>query len=140
MKSTVAWKGKMRFEAEGPSGHTLIMDASPDIGGENTGPRPMEILLHSVAGCSGIDIIMMLKKMRLDVEHFSMELDGKRADDHPRRFTDIHIVYKFEGDLPPNKVERAVRLSVEKYCSVSKSLNANITYHYEINGERFDVQ
>lgn len=138
MKSVVSWMGNMRFEAKGDSGHTLTLDAAPEIGGENKGPRPMEVLLHSLAGCTGIDVLMILNKMRLTVESFAMELEGTRADDHPRRFTDIHIIYRFSGDLPVDKVKRAVSLSKEKYCSVSQSLNARITYHIEINGQRVE--
>ncbi len=138
MKSVVSWMGNMRFEAKGDSGHSLTLDAAPEVGGENKGPRPMEVLLHGLAGCTGIDVLMILNKMRLTVESFSMELEGTRADDHPRRFTDIHIIYRFSGDLPFDKVKRAVSLSKEKYCSVSQSLNAKITYHIEINGQRVE--
>lgn len=134
MKATVTWTGKMGFSGEVPSGHIIKMDASPDLGGENTGARPMELLLNAVAGCTGIDIISILHKMRLKPEHFHMEVEGKRAGDHPKKFTHIHIHYVLEGDLPEHKVARAIKLSKDKYCSVTHSLNAEITASYSING------
>lgn len=138
MKADLQWKGKMQFEAHTPSGHSVTLDASPDVGGENRGPRPMELLLTAVGSCSGIDIINILERMRLQVKSFYMEVSGERAEDHPRRFTRIQIHYRLEGDLPEEKVRRAVDLSRDKYCSVSQSLNAEVTTSFEINGKRFD--
>jgi len=134
MDLMVEWKGKMAFAGVVPSGHEVRMDASPEIGGENTGPRPTELLLHAVAGCTGIDIMSILQKMRLEPTSFKMELSGERADDHPKRFTDITIHYALEGNLPEDKVVRAIQLSKDKYCSVSHSLNSTITASYSING------
>lgn len=138
MKTDLQWKGKMQFGAHTPSGHAVTLDASPDVGGENRGPRPMELLLTAVGSCSGIDIINILERMRLQVKSFDMEVSGERAEDHPRRFTKIQIHYRLEGDLPEEKVRRAVDLSRDKYCSVSQSLNAEVTTSFEINGKRFD--
>ena len=129
----------MAFSSTTPSGHELKMDASEEVGGKNTGARPTELLLNAVAGCTGIDIISILKKMRLDPTSFSMDVEGDRADDHPKRFTKIHIHYTLEGDLPEDKVIRAIELSTEKYCSVSHSLNAEITVSYSLNGERKEL-
>jgi putative redox protein len=134
MDLTINWNDKMAFSSETASGHQIKMDAAQEIGGENTGPRPTELLLNAVAGCTGIDIISILKKMRLEPSSFKMEVHGDRADDHPRRFTDIHIHYSLEGELPEDKVIRAIQLSKDKYCSVSHSLSANITASYSING------
>ena len=136
MESTLKWSGNMAFSAVTESGHEIKIDAAEEIGGQNTGPRPTELLLNAVAGCTGIDIISILKKMRLNPTSFRMEIKGDRADDHPKRFTKIHIHYVLEGDLPEEKVARAIKLSNEKYCSVSHSLNAEITASYEINGEK----
>ncbi len=133
MESTIKWTGNMAFSGVTPSGHEIIMDAAAEVGGQNTGARPTELLLHAVAGCTGIDIISILKKMRLDPSSFHMEVKGNRAEEHPKRFTDIHIHYAFEGDLPEDKVIRAIQLSKDKYCSVSHSLNATITVSYSIN-------
>ncbi|MCM3585159.1 OsmC family protein [Mesobacillus maritimus] len=134
MDLTINWNQKMAFSSETPSGHEIKMDAAPEIGGENTGARPTELLLNAVAGCTGIDIISILTKMRLEPTSFKMEVHGDRADDHPKKFTDIHIHYALEGDLPEDKVVRAITLSKDKYCSVSHSLSANLTASYSING------
>ncbi|MEQ6377048.1 OsmC family protein [Bacillaceae bacterium S4-13-56] len=139
MNTTIKWNGDMAFSSTTPSGHELKMDASEEVGGKNTGARPTELLLNAVAGCTGIDIISILKKMRLDPTSFSMDVEGDRADDHPKRFTKIHIHYTLEGDLPEDKVIRAIELSTEKYCSVSHSLNAEITASYSLNGERKEL-
>ncbi|GGA54008.1 peroxiredoxin [Kroppenstedtia guangzhouensis] len=138
MKTDLQWKGKMQFEARTPSGHGVTLDASPETGGEDQGPRPMELLLTAVGACSGIDIVSILDKMRLQVKSFDMEVSGVRAEEHPRRFTQVHIHYRLEGDLPEEKVRRAVDLSRDKYCSVSQSLRADVTTSFEINGKRFD--
>ncbi|MDQ0217435.1 OsmC family peroxiredoxin [Peribacillus cavernae] len=134
MKTTVKWAGNMAFSGTTPSGHEIKLDAAEESGGKNSGARPTELLLHAVAGCTGIDIIWILEKMRLNPTSFHMEVDGTRAEDHPKRFTDIHIHYALEGELPEDKVARAIQLSKEKYCSVSQSLNARITASYSING------
>lgn len=134
MDLTINWNNKMAFSCETDSGHEIKMDAAQEIGGENTGPRPTELLLNAVAGCTGIDIISILTKMRLEPSSFKMEVHGDRADDHPKKFTDIHIHYSLEGELPEDKVVRAIQLSKDKYCSVSHSLSANITASYSING------
>lgn len=136
MESIIKWTGNMAFSGVTPSGHELIMDAAEEIGGQNTGARPTEYLLSAVAGCTGIDIISILKKMRLDPVSFQMEVKGNRAEEHPKRFTDIHIHYALEGELPEEKVVRAIQLSKDKYCSVSHSLNATITASYSINGTK----
>ncbi|GIM48186.1 peroxiredoxin [Collibacillus ludicampi] len=136
MKMHVDWQGKRKFSAKGEaSGHTIVMDASPDFGGENQGARPMELLLAGLGGCTGIDIVSTLEKMRLHVESLTIEIDGERAEEYPQRYTDIHLRYIINGhDLTPDKVERAIRLSKEKYCSASASLNANITTSFVLNG------
>ncbi|MGX6443715.1 OsmC family protein [Neobacillus sp. K501] len=134
MDFTVKWKGNMAFSGMAPSGHEMIMDAAEEFGGENSGARPTELLLNAVAGCTGIDIISILKKMRLEPTSFQMDVQGDRAETHPKRFTDINIHYALDGDLPEEKVIRAIQLSKDKYCSVSHSLNANISVSYSING------
>ena len=140
MKAKVTWNGQMSFTGMSASGVQIPIDASKEAGGQDSGARPMELLLHGLAGCTGIDIMLILKKMRLEVRSFYMEVEGMRASDHPKRFTDIHIHYALEGDLPEDKVIRAIQLSKEKYCSVSHSLNANITASYSINGVKGEKQ
>lgn len=124
----------MSFTGLAPSGHEIKMDASEEVGGENTGARPTELLLSAVAGCTGIDIISILTKMRLNPTSFEMDVTGDRADDHPKKFTKVNIHYALEGELPEDKVVRAIELSKDKYCSVSHSLSAEITVSYSING------
>ncbi|MBO9128399.1 OsmC family protein [Bacillus sp. 165] len=136
MKTTIQWIGKMAFSGTAPSGHEIKMDASEEVGGENNGARPTELLLYAVAGCTGIDIISILHKMRLNPVSFHMEVEGTRAEEHPKRFTDIHIHYALEGELPEEKVIRAIQLSKDTYCSVSHSLSATIAVSYSINGIR----
>lgn len=133
MNMEVVWKKGMAFETHTPSGHTVILDAADDVGGLNTGPRPTEMLLHATASCTGIDIVSILNKMRQPIEAFEMKIDGVRATDHPKRFTAIHILYILKGELSEDRVRRAIELSVERYCSVSHSLNATLTYSYQLN-------
>lgn len=134
MESILKWSGNMAFTGTSASGHKINMDAAEAIGGQNTGARPMELLLFATAGCTGIDIISILKKMRLEPTSFQMEVKGDRAETEPKRYTHIHIHYSLEGSLPEEKVARAIKLSKDKYCSVAYSLNATITASYSING------
>ena len=133
MKLNVDWQGGLEFNNQLPSGHNLTVDAAEKSGGSNKGPRPMELLLSGLAGCTGIDVVLILNKMKTELEDFEMEVDAERAEESPKRFTKIHIKYKFKGKkLDQRKVERAISLSEEKYCSASNSLNAEITSSYEI--------
>ncbi|KGI85350.1 MULTISPECIES: OsmC family protein [Exiguobacterium] len=134
MHLQVNWKQGMAFQTTTPSGHDVTLDAGEDVGGLNTGPRPTEMLLQATAACTGIDIVSILHKMRLPLERFEMEVDGVRATEHPKKFTAIHILYVLEGDMPEERVRRAIELSVDRYCSVSHSLNATMTYSYRLNG------
>lgn len=141
MQVSVSWEGKRKFEAVGNSGHQVVMDAKPDVGGENQGSRPMELLLMGLGGCTGIDIMMILEKMRFTVDEFRIEIDAERQDQHPQRFTVIHMNYILRGaGLTREKVERAIRLSEEKYCSASASLNAEIHATYELNGTKYELR
>lgn len=140
MKVNIDWKQNMQFETKTPSGHSLTLDAGTEVGGQDQGPRPTEVLLAAMGTCSGIDIVDILKKMRLDVESFHMEVEGDRQAEHPRKFTQIRVNYQLKGDLPVEKVRRAVRLSLDKYCSVSQSLNAEILASFEINGQRYSAE
>lgn len=134
MKTTINWTEKMAFSSTTPSGHEIRMDAAEEVGGTNSGARPTELLLNAVAGCTGIDIVSILHKMRLNPVSFHMDVEGKRADEHPKRFTEINVHYALEGDLPEEKVIRAIQLSKDKYCSVAHSLNSKITSSFSING------
>ena len=114
MKATLRKTGKIAFEVTTDSGHTFTTDGSPDHGGGNAGPRPMEMVLAGLGGCSGIDVLLILEKSRQDVTDCRITLDAKRADAVPAVFTDIHLHYTVVGnDLDPKRVERAVSLSME---------------------------
>lgn len=135
MTIQVNWKGGKAFEATSSTGHKVMMDASKEVGGEDLGSRPMELLLMGLGGCSGIDVAMMLEKGKQDVKDCQMEITAERADGVPAVYTKIHLHVTVTGtDLNEKKVARAVELSAEKYCSVSKMLEktAEMTHTYEI--------
>jgi putative redox protein len=135
MNISVNWVDGMLMVGKSHSGHSITMDGPPEIGGDNLGVRPMEMLLLGVAGCTMIDVVTTLKKMRQDLTHCETRLNGERADEHPKVFTDIHIQFILKGqDLDPKKVEKAITLSAEKYCSASIMLGktASITHDFEI--------
>ena len=135
MNISVNWVDGMLMVGKSHSGHSITMDGPPEIGGENLGVRPMEMLLLGVAGCSMIDVVTTLKKMRQELTHFETKVNAERADDHPKVFTDIHIQFIIKGKgLDTKKVEKAITLSAEKYCSASIMLGktASITHDFEI--------
>ena len=134
-KAVVKWAGGMTFVGESPSGHSVVMDAGADSGGNDKGIRPMEMLLLGMGGCSSIDVMLILKKARQDVTDAWVELEGHRADDHPRYFNKIHAKFFIKGNnIAPSHVERAIQLSMDKYCSASVQLGAlaDITTEFEI--------
>ena len=125
MKATITWSGGMAFEAATGSGHTVTVDGPPDLGGENRGPRPMELMLLSVGSCSAVDVLHILRKARQDVTGVEVAVDGTRAETDPKVFTAIHLRFTVRGrDLSGRQVARAVSLSAEKYCSASLMLSA----------------
>ena len=135
MKVEVDWMGGISFEAIADSGHKVLMDASPAAGGENKGSRPMELLLMGLGGCSSIDVMLMLQKSRQDVTDCKAVIEAERADAVPAVFTHIHVHFIVTGrGLSSKHVERAVKLSAEKYCSASIMLAkaVEITHDYEI--------
>lgn len=124
------------MEASNEDGNVLYMDGSPDIGGEGKGMRPMQLLLVAVGGCSAIDVILILKKQKQMIESFEVEVEGEREKmDGYSLFRDICLNFKIKGQVDLEKAERAVQLSMEKYCSVSKTLEptAKITYKVTLN-------
>mgnify|MGYP001066248623 FL=1 len=135
MKARVKWVEGMAFMAEADSGHAIVMDGAPEIGGRNLGARPMEMVLMGAGGCTSIDVVMILQKSRQDVTDCQVELTAERADDHPKVFTKIHFHFVVTGrNLKPDVVERAIKLSAEKYCSATIMLakTAEITHDFEI--------
>ncbi|MBL4836472.1 MAG: OsmC family protein [Kordiimonadaceae bacterium] len=134
-KARVKWAGDMTFVGESPSGHAVVMDSGSADGGLDHGIRPMEMLLLGLGGCSSIDVMLMLKKSRQNVTDAWVELDGERADEPPKYFTKIHMHFVVVGhNIDPRHVERAIKLSKEKYCSASVQLGAlaEITSDFEI--------
>ncbi|MFP4640529.1 MAG: OsmC family protein, partial [Guyparkeria sp.] len=129
----VKWVDGMAFMAEADSGHAIVMDGAPEIGGRNAGPRPMEMVLMGLGGCTAIDVMMILGKQRQPVEDCWIELSAERADvKAPKVFTTIHTRYVVVGKgLDPAKVERAVNLSAEKYCSVSAMLRDSVELSHD---------
>jgi putative redox protein len=126
----------VRFEGANNAGNTVIVEGSPDIGGEGQGMRPMELLLVSLAACSSMDTVSILKKMRQPLEDLRIEVKGERVSGEvPAVFRKIHLHFYFKGAIRPERAEEAIRLSVEKYCSVGAMLSktADISWSYEID-------
>ncbi len=116
---TTKWLGNMAFESNNPSGLSLTIDAGPDDGGDGNGLKPKALMLSALAGCSGLDVAMLIKKMKLDVEEFSIETIANLTDEHPKYYDAVTVEYHFwGGNLEEKKLQRAVDLSVEKYCGV----------------------
>ena len=136
MNTTVRWVNDMTMVGESASGHAIVMDGPKEAGGNNLGIRPMEMLLLGMGGCTTIDVLSMLKKMREEVRDCRAEISAERADDHPKVFTKIHIHSVVEGvDLDEKKVGKAIGLSADKYCSASIMLGktATVTHDFEIH-------
>ena len=133
-KARVKWAGDMTFIGESPSGHAVVMDAGSETGGLDHGIRPMEMLLLGMGGCASIDVVMILKKARQNIVDAWVELDTERRDEMPRIFTRIHAHFVIVGDVDARHVERAVQLSMDKYCSASAQMGASaeITTGFEV--------
>lgn len=134
-KAKVTYINGLQFVGEAESGHAIIMDGTPDVGGRNTGLRPTELLLIGIGGCSGMDIVSILKKKKQDVKGVEINVDGRKADSYPQKFTEIHLEFVITGkNISEEAVKRAVQLSMEKYCSVKATLegSAKINYSYKI--------
>jgi len=135
MKSKVKWLDNMTFVGESASGHSVVMDGPPEFGGQNLGVRPMEMLILGLGGCSAFDVMLILNKSRQQVVHCEVELDYERATELPKVFTRIHLHFIVSGrNVDAAKVEKAIVLSAEKYCSASIMLGqmAEITHDFEV--------
>ncbi|HEX5056531.1 MAG TPA: OsmC family protein [Gammaproteobacteria bacterium] len=135
MKARIKWLDHMSFVGESGSGHSVVMDSSPDDGGRNLGVRPMEMVLLGLGGCTAIDVMLILQKARQQVEDCIVEISAERASEPPKVFTKIHLHYRIKGrELSSKQVERAISLSSEKYCSVTKMLEktAQMTHDFEL--------
>jgi len=126
MNVEVHWQSGLRFQGQGPSGHPAAMDAGTDVGGANSAPRPTELLLIALGGCTGMDVVSILEKMRTPPRSLSIQVQAERNPDHPRAVRKIHLTFTSEG-VPETNLAKAVQLSLERYCSVAHSLSAQIT-------------
>ncbi|MBJ2173854.1 OsmC family protein [Aureibaculum sp. A20] len=121
MTNTVktTWKGDMKFESTNPSGINLMIDAGVDDGGKGEGYRPKALMLSALAGCSGLDVVSLLKKMRAEVDAFNIDITAELTEEHPKFYKKVHVVYNFYGsDFKKDKIEKSVNLSVDRYCGV----------------------
>jgi len=135
MKARIKWIENVCFMGESETGHAVVLDGAPDAGGRNLGMRPMEMLLIGMGACTSFDVVTILKKARQPVTDCVAEIDAARADEIPKVFTKIHVHFVVTGKgLNPTQVERAVKLSAEKYCSASIMLgkSAEVTHDFEI--------
>ncbi|MFP4151499.1 MAG: OsmC family protein [Alkalispirochaeta sp.] len=133
--TTAVWRGDMSFEIE-LQGHKFIVDADESVGGKDQGPRPKSLLLSSLAGCTGMDVVSILGKMQMPFDRFEIEVNGTTTDSHPKVYNKVTLVYKFWGDaLDKAKIEKAVHLSESKYCGVSETLRqlAEVDYRIDLN-------
>jgi putative redox protein len=130
MDSKVTWEKGRKFVGVGPSGHAVAMDAAPDVGGSNSAPRPTELLLAALGGCTGMDVVSILEKMRTPPRSLEIVVTGERAPDHPKAFRKARILVRAEG-VPEENLRKAAQLSRDRYCSVGSSLSAEITLEVE---------
>ncbi|MBU4321431.1 MAG: OsmC family protein [Nitrospinae bacterium] len=135
MEAKVTYVDGLQFVGEAASGHAIVMDGDKEVGGRNTGARPMELLLIGLGGCSGMDIVSILKKKKQEINGVEIKVKGEKAGNYPKKFTDIDIEFIVRGrNVSDDAVKRAVELSMEKYCSVKATLegSAKITWSYKI--------
>ena len=135
MQTSLKWAGGAAFIGSSAAGHKVVIDGPPEGGGRDLGPRPMEMILLGLGSCTGYDIVSILRKARQEVESIEITVDGKRAETIPSVFTDINIHFRVSGrDLSDKQVDRAIRLSAEKYCSASIMLGktVHISHSFEV--------
>lgn len=131
--ANVRYSHRMTFLARGKSGHVLPLDGAAEVGGDDSACRPKELVLFALGGCTAFDVISILHKRRLDVRNFTIEMEAVEAEEHPKVFTEVRLRYVVEGpDIPDADVERAVRLSQDKYCSVSAMMRRAFPIHWAI--------
>ena len=139
MQATVRWMGQVKFKGNSDSGHNILMDGPEESGGENQGMRPMELMLLGMGGCTSFDVVTILQKSRQAISSCEAIISAERADSAQKGFTKIHIRFMIEGDqLNESSVERAIKLSAEKYCSASIMLSKSveITHDFKINNKK----
>lgn len=123
----------MAFETE-MNGHKIYIDADESVGGKNLGPRPKAFMMLALAGCTGMDVVSILRKMRVEYEDLSIEIDAELTEEHPKKYSSMKVIYKFKGkDIPLEKIQKAVDLSKERYCGVSANYKEAFEVSHEIN-------
>ena len=128
----VTWVKDMKFSAL-INGHEIILDASAESGGSDEGPRPKFLLMAALAGCTGMDVISILKKMRIEPDYFNLKIEAVIRDEHPKKFEAMKTIYEFKGqNLPFESLEKAVKLSIDKYCGVNANFRDSMKLDYEI--------
>ncbi len=138
LEASIEWREGLAFKAL-LDGHEFIIDGLPEAGGRNLGPRPKGLTLVSLAGCTGMDVISILGKMRVKVDEFRIETEALTAEEHPMKFLEIKVTYRCEGaDINPESLRKAIALSEEKYCGVRATLSPAVAIRHEIilNGEK----
>ncbi|MEO0079641.1 MAG: OsmC family protein [candidate division WOR-3 bacterium] len=131
LEANVRWVQKLQFVATAGSGHGLVLDTTPDHGGTDTGTTPMELVLVALAGCTGMDVVALLRKMRVNFTGLELNIRAERAAEHPMVYTKIDLEYLVAGpNLDEEKIRRAIELSQEKYCSVSAMLRKACPVNY----------
>jgi putative redox protein len=128
----IKWAANMAFKAN-INGHELMLDLDETAGGTNLGPKPKPLLLVALGGCTAMDVISILKKMRIEPDYFNVKVDGELTEEHPKHFKKIKIIYEFRGkDLPLEKIQKAIDLSQDHYCGVSETLRKSVEITSEI--------
>lgn len=127
-----SWRENNIFDTD-LDGHTVTIDLSEEAGGNNAGPRPKKLMLVAAAGCSGLDVVEMARKMRIDLKDFDIRIDAELAEEHPKVYTSMKVIYEFEGEnLPKEKLEKACKLSFDKYCGVLAFHKKAVPVTYEV--------
>lgn len=137
-KAKVVWNRGLQFVGISGSNHAVVADTSPEVGGFNAGPTPTELVLIAQGACTGMDVVSILRKKRVDFDEFEVEVEAETPPEHPKYLKKVHLTYKIWGkEVPEGALKRAIELSLEKYCTVANSLKgrAEISYEYRINPE-----
>lgn len=132
MFASVEWQGRMGFVGKGETSAAVALDAPAAVGGDSAGFRPKELLLNALAGCTGMDVISILAKMRCEPAAFRIEVRAEESDEHPKVFTAFHITYFIKGNIPTDKLEKAINLSQERYCGVTAMFRSFATVTHEV--------
>ncbi len=129
-RTVVKFVDGMQFIGQGESGHVVVMDSDPKVGGQNSAARPVETMLCALGGCTGMDVISILRKMRTMPTSFRIEIGDERAPEHPKVLTRLHLTYRFKGNVPKENADKAIKLSMERYCPITNMINkvAQVTW------------